>query len=578
MKNHPWITPTPATATTHTFTSLTAGNYTINVRDGFGCVGTLQNVTINDALVASVDVVDISTCADGSITVTASGGAPTLEYAFVPTTGDPTGLFSTTNVFTVTAGNAGDYDVYVRDNSATAPFCEFMETVTVNPATPLTMTNTPTDPLCHDGTGSIQVDITSGISPYTIQIVDLDNGGASDQTDTNVLNNTRTFFNLMPGNYTVNVTDATGCIITETPITINNPDELTGTVYGITPATCTGDPNDFGFGFSGYPTTLGTIEFSDDGGATWIGDNAVPGTSDRFTGYISGQTVYPSMRTVDGGGNTICQTDLPPFLIPYPLDDLDITISALVVNCNELQVTVQGSEGAPAYEYAYSDDPANFNPATATWELGDNVDNLGNPVPAGHGQHVWTGLVPGRTYVFYVRDSGGCVRQSNVNVNDLITVPLEITSSITPSCSGASNGSITYTVTDNQAPMGPQFRWTVYDMSSGSPVSVADSGGNVPYTSPQDVTVSGLPAGNYFIEVVEVDSGGVDSCVGATENELLEELDPLTGTPVVLQNISCDTPGLIDMPIPAAMASAGEESVRASPCTSRVPRSGRMSP
>ena len=548
LNGGPWITPTPSTAITHTFSSLTAGTYTIDVRDEYGCAGVQQIVTIEDTLLATVDVVDVSTCADGSITVTASGGTPTLEYAFVPTTTDPTGLFSTTNTYTVTAGNEGAYDVYVRDNSATAPYCEYMETVTVNPAVPLTMTATPTDPDCHDGTGNILVDITSGVAPYTIQIIDLDNGGASDQTDTNVLTSNRTYYNLMPGNYTINVTDASGCTITDTQ-TINNPDELTGVVSGITPATCTGLASDFGFGFSGYPTTLGTIEFSDDGGTTWIGDNSNPGVSDQFTGYNSGDTVYPSMRTVDGSGNTICQTDLPPFIIPYPLDDLDITISALIVNCNELQVTVQGSEGAPGYEYAYSDDPANFDPATTTWNPGGSFDNLGNPVTAGHGMYQWTGLVPGRTYVFYVRDSGGCVRQSNVNVNDLITVPLEITSTATPSCAGLNNGSITYTVTDNQAPFETQFRWNFYDMSSGSPVLI-NSSGIVPYSSPQDITLTGLAAGNYYIEVIEVDGSNNDSCVGATENLLLEELDPLSGTPVVLQDISCNAPGLIQIQNP----------------------------
>lgn len=540
LNGGPWITPSPANATTHTFSGLIAGNYTVNVRDGFGCIGTLQNPSITDALVATVDVVDISTCADGSITVTASGGVPNLEYAFVPTTTSPTGFFSTTNTFAVTTGNDGDYDVYVRDNSATVPFCEFMETVTVNPATPLTVTNTPTDPLCHDGTGSILVDITSGITPYTIQIVDLDNAGAGNQTDTNVLVSNRTYFNLMPGDYTINVTDASGCTVSETPVNIANPDELTATILGVTPATCTGNINDFGFEFTAYPTTLGTIEFSADGGATWTGDNSVPGTTDQFTGYNSGNTVFPSMRTTDGLGNTVCQTDLPPFIIPYPLDDLDITILPIIVNCNELQVTVRGQNGTAPYEYAYSDDPANFNPATAAWTA---------PLPLGT-THTFLGLVPGRTYTFYVRDSAGCVRQSNVNVNDIITVPLEITSTITPSCDGASNGSITYTVTDNQAPFDPQFRWTLYDMSSGSAVMVTNSGGNVPFTSPQNITVNSLPAGNYFLEVVEVDAGNVDSCVGATENELLEELDPLTGTPVVLQNISCDAPGLIQVQSP----------------------------
>lgn len=128
-----WITPSPSTATTYTFNNLVAGTYTVDVRDQYGC-SLQQPVTIVDALVASVDVVDVSTCADGSITVTASGGSPTLEYAFVPTTTDPTGSFSTSNVFTITTGNEGTFDVYVRDNSATAPYCEFMETVTVDPA------------------------------------------------------------------------------------------------------------------------------------------------------------------------------------------------------------------------------------------------------------------------------------------------------------------------------------------------------------------------------------------------------------------------------------------------------------
>src|SRR5690606_8519527 len=128
---------------------------------------------------------------------------------------------------------------------------------------------------------------------------------------------------------------------------------------------------------------------------------------------------------------------LPPFIIPYPLDDLDITIDAIVVDCNELQVNVQGSEGNPGYEYAYTDVPANFDPSLATWVPGGDEEPDGTSVTPGHGMNIWTGLIPGRTYVFYVRDSGGCVRQSSINVNDLITVPLEITSVVTPSCAGS---------------------------------------------------------------------------------------------------------------------------------------------
>lgn len=90
------------------------------------------------------------------------------------------------------------------------------------------------------------------------------------------------------------------------------------------------------------------------------------------------------MRTIDGSSNTVCQTDLPPFVIPYPLDDLDINVIPIVIDCNTLEVTVQGTAGLPAYEYAFSEDPANFDPTTAVWQPGGALDTANNPVPAGH--------------------------------------------------------------------------------------------------------------------------------------------------------------------------------------------------
>jgi gliding motility-associated-like protein len=525
----PWLTPVPSTATSYTFSNLASGSYTIDVKDAYGCVGVQQNVTINPSLLAVADVVHLSPCADGSITVTASGGDGAYEYAFVPTTTSPTGLFGPSNTYAVTTGNDGTYDVYVRDNSAISPYCEFMETVVVNPATPITFTSTPTDPECHDGVGSIEVNISSGDNPYTVQIIDLDNGGASDQTYTNVVSAITNFYNLSPGNYTINVTDANGCVVTDTPVNIGNPDELIGSVIPILPAACGSvNPLDYGFQFVGYPNTLGVIEFSADGGATWTGDNSIPGTTDVLMGYVSGTSVYPSMRTVVGGV-TVCQTDLPRYIIPYPLDDLDITISTVVVGCNELQVTVQGTAGVPNYEYAYTDDPSTFNPATAAWTA---------PTP---GAHVWVGLIPGRTYVFYVRDSTGCIRQSSVNVNDITTNPIEISAVYEPSCSGANDAEITYTLVDTDAFSYPNMRWEFYDAATGA--LVQSSAGIVPYSA--TIVVNGLAPAEYYIVVTEVDAALADVCVSASENILIEELDPITATLNKLQDISCNNPGLI---------------------------------
>ncbi|PWK24731.1 T9SS type B sorting domain-containing protein [Maribacter polysiphoniae] len=551
INNGGWVTPASATPTTYTFTGLTNGTYTIDVDDTFGCGPVQKTIVIQPNLNATVDVMDVSSCGDGNITVTASGGDGNLAYAFVPTTTPVTAVdFSATSTFAVAAADTGAYDVYVWDNGAADPHCEFMETVTVNPATPLTFTATPTDPECHDGLGSIAVEVTSGIAPYTYEIIDLDNGGASNETIPNVINNIKSFYNLTPGDYTINISDASGCIVTTTPnITINNPIELTSEYRGVLPSSCSSvDPNDYGFEFFNYPTTLGMIEFSADGGNTWVADNSVPGTSDRITGYLSGENVDPSMRTVDGSGNTICQTDFPRFTIPYPLDDLDIKLTAIVVNCNELRVKVQGTEGTPGYEYAYSDNPANFDPATAIWIAGGTEDDSSGTtvtVPAGYGNHTWSSLIPGRTYMFYVKDFNGCVRQSNRNVNDIIDpLPLDIDFTSRPTCNGASNGNITYTITDNEAPYGTEFRWELYDMSTGTATLVTDSGGNVSFTSPQEVKFDTLDEGEYFIKITEID-GGLDACISASENLLIEELNVISADLNKLQDISCENPGLI---------------------------------
>ncbi len=533
----PFVSPTPTTATTYTFNNLANGTYTIDVRDGFGCNATQQTVTINPELTAVVDVQAVTNCADGTITVTPTGGDANYSYAYV-LTGTPVSAtdFGPSNTYTVTAGNDGDYDIYVWDNAAGTPHCEYMETVTVDPATAIAFTATPNDPECHDGVGSIDIAISSGDIPYQIRIVDLDNAGASNQTATNILAATHSFYNLLTGEYEVYVQDANGCETQLTPnITINNPDELTATITPILPAACGSvDPNDYGFQFVGYPTTYPpgtTIEFSADGGATWTGDDSVPGTTDQLMGYISGTSVFPSMRTVVGGVE-ICRTDLPRYIIPYPLDDLDISISTVVVGCNELQVTVQGTAGVPNYEYTFADDPSTFNIATATWTA---------PIP---GAYTWTGLVPGRTYVFYVRDNTGCVRQSNVNVNDITTNPLEITATYEPSCSGANDAEITYTITDTDATTHPSMRWEFYNANTGALVQT-NAGHPAAIPTASTITVSGLAPGEYYIVVTEVDASNVDACVSGSENLIVDELNPITASLNKLSDISCSSPGLI---------------------------------
>mgnify|MGYP000085443328 FL=1 len=544
----PWRIPTPVTATTYMFQNLSNGSYDIEVRDQFGCplASNIQTVSLDSNLNATVDVVDISSCADGSITVNATGGDGNFVYAFMPTGNVPVlGDFGASNTFAVTTGNDGDYDVYVWDNNGIDPHCQFTVTETVEPAVTLAYTAIPTAPECHDGTGSIAVNITAGDSPYTIEIIDLDNGGASDQTNTNVVATTQNYFNLAAGNYTIIVTDANGCDLTETPVTITNPDELTADIEGIAPVNCDPDPNMYGFEFDNYPLTLGVLEFSADGGLNWQAGDTFVGAA-----YGSGTEVEPSIRIV----GTNCQTDFPRYTIPYPLDDLDISISAIIVDCNDLQVTVQGTEGLAPYEYTYSEDPVNFNPATATWQAGGTIDSGGNTVPAGNGAYVFTGLVPGRTYVFYVRDSSPCVRQSSQNVNILAPPPVQISADVTPTCDGVTNGQITYTVTETTlGELGGSFDWDFYRLDDTIPIgapTLINSGTEAAFTSGDSFTVptpASLGTGDYF---VEIRGAAPNNCVIGSENAEVEQLDPITFTPFVLSHITCANPGLVEIQNP----------------------------
>ncbi|WKX77947.1 hypothetical protein [Zobellia laminariae] len=163
------------------------------------------------------------------------------------------------------------------------------------------------------------------------------------------------------------------------------------------------------------------------------------------------------------------------------------------------------------------------------------VNSSGATVPAGEGSYTWTGLTPGRTYVFYVRDNTGCVRQSLVNVNDLIVEPITITTEITPTCFGSSTGEIEYTITPTTAYS--HMRWEFFEV--GNSTALQTSGGNILYNN--TINVTGLPEGNYYIEIVQSD-GTTDSCTGGSENTYVPELRVLDATATATRDISCNLP------------------------------------
>lgn len=550
----PWITPTPASVTSYTFSGLSAGSYDIEVRDQLGCPTTpnTQTVVISPQLELDVDITPLSACGDGLITANATGGNGTLLYAIVPANTSPAGLYSVVNTLTVTEAmaiaNPAGYDVYVQDNNGAPAICTAVrEDIIFTPVASISVTAVPTDPECFNGLGAIDINITGGTGPYTYTLMDLTPADGIDygRNSSNISALSLNYSGIGTGDYQVTINDTNGCTATSSIQTINNAVEITADIIPILPAACNDpDPLEYGFEFDNVVTPTGTVEYSADGGTSWQASN-------ELRGYASGTEVFPSIRVTLASG-TVCQMDFDRYIIPFPLDDLDITLSAVIVGCNDLQVTVEGSEGnpIPGYEYTYTDDPANFNtfaanPAVWTAPLPSGTAhtfaNIDPVTPQYPGVPL---LVPGRTYVFYVRDGAGCIRQSNVNVNEIpgIGLPIDITTDIQPSCDSAANGSIIFNL--NPTTSYPNMRWEIFELGNTTPIET--SGGIVPYNNSITTTVP-LAEGEYYIDVIQVDASNVDACRGASENAYVPELAPLSATATATRDISCNLPGLISI-------------------------------
>jgi hypothetical protein len=151
-----------------------------------------------------------STCqANGTLTITASGGTGPYQYEI---TQGPVGLTlppaqSPSNVFN--ALPAGTYSIKVSDLGVDGP--PFVtQTGIVVPGTYVApvLTGSPTSPTCFNSTdGKIVGNVTGGILPYTFELVSPSVSTAGPQAS-------ETFGNLAAGDYSLRLTDGCGNIQT----------------------------------------------------------------------------------------------------------------------------------------------------------------------------------------------------------------------------------------------------------------------------------------------------------------------------------------------------------------------------
>jgi gliding motility-associated-like protein len=304
------------------FTGLSAGVYTIYVKDGRGQVSLFSyTLGYSCGLNLSGTVTDM-TCGgspDGTITAKAIGGAPPYQYTIDGINFQSNNLFAglLSGVYTVmvkdASGNRHQVDVTIGGNCP-------------GPAVTATVEN----PDCHHSTGSITVVAIRGTSPYVYSL-----DGVKFQSSP-------IFTSLPVGNYTVTVKDANELTATTTTSLVNT----TAPVVAVTThyADCSG---------------LGAVTIQATGGESPLaysldGSNYQPGNifsdapAGKFTAYAK-----------DAKG---CIGEQAGEII---LRRLKATLTSTAAGCGKSDGSINVAPSGGTAPYRYSRDGVNFQSSPA---------------------------------------------------------------------------------------------------------------------------------------------------------------------------------------------------------------------
>jgi gliding motility-associated-like protein len=440
------------------FTGLSAGTYSITVKDANGCTFTsTTSLTNSGSPTISVTGTVSPSCfggTNGSVTVSVSGGATPYTYSITPG--------GTTNLTGAFSGlGQGTYTVTVTDNFS----CTNTVTATITQPTAVTNSITATTNVsCNGGAnGSLTASAGGGTSGYTYSL----NGGTAQASPT--------FSGLSFGTYTITAIDSKGC---QAQITgaITQPAALSLTLSS-TNANCTaangtasvvasGGTSPYTYAWTGgggaaaatggIATGAYTVTVTDFKGCVRTGSVTVGQTlggtasvtnvtnvscnggangSMQASITSTGATSYTYSWT-PSGGTAISASSLSPGTYTVTITDnfgcvstasatitqpaaLSLTLSNTNVSCNggaDGTITATTTGGTSAYSY--------------TWSPNVGTGNAVNSLPIG-------------TYSCTVTDSKGCVATQSVAINQPLA--LSITSTVTNSTCNSANGVISVT-------------------------------------------------------------------------------------------------------------------------------------
>jgi gliding motility-associated-like protein len=505
-----WTGPGGFTSNSIDIAGLSAGTYTLTVTDASGCSTVASTVMTDTApLVASIGPVTGVACANaanGSATVTVSGGVPGYAYAWntspVQTEATANGLAPGTYTVTTT-------DLYgcSTSTSATIP----------GPLDPLTATMvSSTDAGCFGSmAGSATVVVSGGTAPYNYawSTVPVQTGATAS--------------GLGGGGYTVTVTDANGCgtiasaqIGSATQplaiaITAQQDAGCNGTA-GSASVVASGGSGPYDYAWNTTPVHHGASISNLSAGSYHVTATDVHGCSagmDVVIGGASGLNVGisatsgpPCSGSANGSATALASGGTGPYAYSWNTTPTQATATASGLESGNWTVTVIDANGCNASATAAITAPSAIAitgtvvPAPCP---GGAVGSVDVSTSGGTSPYTWSWSGPGGFtsssediaslnaggYVVNVTDGNGCSAAQAFDVNtpglfSVSTTPL-MHGPANVSCQGSSDGAIDLSVSGAAPPY--SYAW-------------AGPGGST--FASEDI--SGLTAGEYAVTITDV--------------------------------------------------------------------------
>ncbi len=486
-----------------TLTVSTHGTYTVTIRDANGCTAT-DTMIILPPLGLLAEATAQPTCAlnDGSITITANGGAGAGNYEYdlfdSTNTSVTGGVRQASNVFSGLA--PGNYTAFVYDTSGST--CDAETTVSLETPTPVTFTYNQENVSCNGGAdGTIEV-VLNPSNDNPVYTYTLDDG-----INPPILQTSNIFTGLMAQTYDITVTSDRACSATQS-VTITQPLAVD----------VSASATDFACTMNNTVTQSIITAVASDGTAPYTysidGTNFI--TSNTFNIADTGITQNITVTVKDDNGCT--DTTL---VVIEPLNAFTVSVSRnAAISCagaEEVLITVSDN-GDVANSYTYELLPIG-NPNGTQTGTPTNVTATYNLTAVG-------------SYTFRITDTTtGCYVDTaayNIAPYDLIEVTATAQNPVI--CFGDGNGSMEITVTGYSG----AYSYEVFDSTGNSVIPATNTD-----TSVNPRTITGLSGGNYYVQVTETDAASTfcsdDSntiTIISPDTQLIAIVDPIA-------NVTC---------------------------------------